>query len=183
MLWNLFHFHWVVHLSTSSCCDLPHAITSLPLKNSTRTGTGKDTAVQTQGSYFAHILAFLALLCFPFHSANHSVNVFILLSSLPSVNNFTICWGPNNSLLFYFNEKALFFWYQASQSWEHANPFSSACSLKPIFHRDSAIYYSSPSASGAAASLERRPLEKREQQQYGLWIPGTLLYPEGYIKQ
>ena len=115
-----------------------------------------------------NVLAFLGLLCFPFHAANHSVNIFILLSSLPSVNNFTVCWGPNNSLLFIFNEKALFSRYQASQSWEHASTFSSACSLKPIFHRDSAIYYSSPSASGATASLERRPLEKREQQQYGL---------------
>ena len=68
---------------------------------------GKDTAVQTQVGYFTHVWA-LALSCFPFHSANHSVNVFILLSSLPSVNNFAICWDPNNSLLFYFNEKALF---------------------------------------------------------------------------
>lgn len=70
---------------------------------------------------------------------------------------------------FYFNEKALFSWYQASQSWEHASPFSSACSLKPIFHRDSAIYSSSPSASGAAASLERRSLEKREVWRMNSW--------------
>lgn len=174
-------FHYIVHLSTSSCCDFPHAITSLPLKNPTKTGTGKDTAMQTQVNYFARVLVFLALLCFPFYSANHSITDFILLSSLPSVNNFTTCWGPNNSL--HFNEKALFSWYQASQSWEHASPFWCAHSLKPIFHRDSAIYSSFPSASGAAAGLERRPLEKREQQQYGLWIPGTLLYPQGYIKQ
>lgn len=63
---------------------------------------------------------------------------------------------------FYFNKKALFSWYQAAQSWERANPFSSACSLKPRFRGDSAIYYSSLSASGATDSLERRPLEKRE---------------------
>lgn len=80
-LWNLFDFHWAVHVSTSSCCSFPHAITSLPLKNSTRTGTGKDMAAQTDVTCFAHVLAFPAVLCFPFHAASHSVRVFILLSS------------------------------------------------------------------------------------------------------
>lgn len=154
-LWNSLGFPWAAHPSGICQCH-----PSLP--------SGAQQG-QAQATCFAHVLAFLHLLCFPFHSAK----VFILLAALPSANNFTSWWGPGNSLLFYFNENPKF---SCSQSWESASPFSPACSLKIRFHRDSAMYYS-PLCLWCHSQAW-----KGEQQQ---WLVNScsLLFSEGNIKQ